>query len=63
MSDYLPLSPIPSTDKWCEACGRETFHMSRVRSLDTNPLAKYYALECEPCIEQSFWDYQESRVF
>jgi hypothetical protein len=63
MSDQLPLSPIPSTDKWCEACERETYHSSYLTALNSNPLAKYYELACEPCMEQAHWDYQESRVF
>jgi len=55
MPTKLPLSPIPSTDQWCEYCEEKTLHISYLTALDTNPLAKFYALECEPCMLSAEW--------
>jgi hypothetical protein len=55
MSEILPLSPIPSTEQFCEDCEEETLHVSYITALNTNPLARYYALECEPCMLSRDW--------
>ena len=55
MPTKLPLSPIPSTDQWCEYCEEKTLHVSYLTALNTNPLAKFYALECEPCMLSAEW--------
>lgn len=55
MNTELPLSPIPSTDQWCDECERETYHTSYLTALNTNPLAKFYALACEPCMSKAYW--------
>jgi hypothetical protein len=55
MSAILPLSPIPSTEQFCEDCEEETLHVSYITALNTNPLARYYALECEPCMLSRDW--------
>ena len=51
----LPLSPIPSTEQFCDECGEETLHVSYITALNTNPLARYYELACEPCMLSRDW--------
>jgi hypothetical protein len=55
MPTKLPLSPIPSTERFCEDCEEETLHVSYITALNTNPLARYYELACEPCMLSRDW--------
>lgn len=55
MSVLDHLSPMTSTEKFCEVCEEETLHVSYLTSLSTNPLARYYDLECEPCMLSRDW--------
>ena len=51
----LPLSPMEDEIVWCDICEEETLHVSNLTSLNTNPLAKFYALECEICMLSAEW--------
>jgi hypothetical protein len=51
----LPLSPMEDEIVWCDICEEETLHVSYLTSLNTNPLAKFYALECEICMLSAEW--------
>jgi hypothetical protein len=55
MNDLLPLSPLEDEMLWCDICEEETLHVSYLTALDTNPLAKFYALECEICMLSAEW--------
>ena len=55
MNDLLPLSPLEDEMLWCDLCEEDTLHLSYLTAMDTNPLAKFYALECEICMLSAEW--------
>jgi hypothetical protein len=52
---FLPLSPMPEETLFCEICEDETLHVPMVTALNTNPLARFYQLECEICMLSWEW--------
>jgi hypothetical protein len=52
----LPLSPMEDETVYCDMCEEETNHVAMLTALNTNPLAKFYALECEICILSWEWN-------
>jgi hypothetical protein len=56
MSVLDHLSPMTSTEKFCKECEEETLHVSYLTALSTNPLARYYDLECEICMLSREWN-------
>lgn len=56
MNDLLPLSPMEDETLFCDLCEEETLHVSMLTSLAENPLAKFYALECEICMLSWEWN-------
>jgi len=56
MNTLLPLSPMEDETLFCEDCQEDTLHMSFLTALNTNPLAKFYELRCEPCMLSSEWN-------
>jgi hypothetical protein len=56
MNDLLPLSPMEDEIVYCDMCGEETLHIAMLTALNTNPLAKFYAQECEVCMLSWEWN-------
>jgi hypothetical protein len=56
MNDLLPLSPMEDEIVFCDICEEETNHVAMLTALDTNPLAKFYAQECEVCMLSWEWN-------
>ena len=56
MNDLLPLSPMEDKIVFCDICEEETNHVAMLTALDTNPLAKFYAQECEVCMLSWEWN-------
>jgi len=51
----LPLSPMEDEMVYCDICEEETLHVAMLTSLATNPLAMFYAQECEVCMLSWEW--------
>jgi hypothetical protein len=51
----MPLSPMEDEMVYCDMCDEETNHVAYITALNTNPSAKFYALECEICMLSAEW--------